>query len=279
VTSEDWQPDGVDLQRPNVARVYDYYLGGSHNFAADREMARRAIALWPDLPKIIRANRAFLQRAVAFLAKSGVRQFVDLGSGMPTAGSVHEVARAYDPGARVVYVDIDPVAVEHARLILRNEPGTAVIRADLREPRSVLGDPLLLDVCDLSQPVAVLMVAVLHFVPDSDDPAGIIAAYHDALAPGSYLAISHASDDAQDPEQAAEHRALYARTGATMTMRSAGEITRMLGAWRLVEPGLVPMPLWRPNADDVVPEDADRMPGYAGVARKLTTTPADRLPA
>jgi len=134
VTSENWQPDGVDLQRPNVARVYDYYLGGSHNFAADREMARRAIALWPDLPKIIRSNRAFLQRAVAFLAKSGVRQFVDLGSGMPTAGSVHEVARAHDPGARVVYVDIDPVAVAYGQRLLAGRPNLVTVDGDLRRP-------------------------------------------------------------------------------------------------------------------------------------------------
>jgi len=268
----DWVPDGTETERPNAARVYDYYLGGSHNFEADREMARRAIALWPDVPKIIRANRAFLYRAVRFIAAQGVRQFVDLGSGMPTVGSVHEVARSVIPDARVVYVDIDPVVVAHARMILGGDPNAAVIKADLADAAAVLDHPDLRRLLDLREPVAVLMIAVLHFVPDENHPAQIVAAYRDALPPGSFIAVTHATQDGQRPEQASEHRELYARTATPMTMRSHGEIAQLLSGWTLVDPGLVRMPLWRPDSVEELPEHPEEFAGYGAVGRLATPT-------
>jgi hypothetical protein len=267
VTIGDWVPDGTETQRPNAARVYDYYLGGSHNFEADREMARRAIALWPDVPKIIRANRAFLHRAIRFMATQGVRQFVDLGSGMPTVGSVHEVARSIRPDARVVYVDIDPVVVAHARMILDGDADATVINADLVDAGAVLDHPDLRRLLDLREPIAVLMIAVLHFVPDDSSPGRIVADYRAALAPGSYLAITHATQDGQRPEQASEHRKLYARTATPMTMRSHDEIGQLLAGWDLVDPGLVRMPLWRPDSVEDLPEHPEEFAGYGAVGR------------
>jgi SAM-dependent methyltransferase len=262
----DWTPAEVDLQRPNAARVYDYYLGGSHNFAVDRDMAQQAIALWPEVPMIIRANRAFLRRAVRYLLRAGIRQFLDLGSGIPTVGAVHEITHADTPEARVVYVDIDPVAVAHAQMILAGNPHAGVVRADLRHPDLVLTHPGVRDLLDLTQPVAVLMVAVLHFVPDDDRPAAILAAYREALTTGSYLAVSHATDDGQQTQQATQHRNLYAKTATPMTMRSHADITQLLYGWQLVEPGLVRLPLWRPDPGEQTPRRPNTYAGYAALA-------------
>ena len=170
-----WSPGTVDPDRPSVARMYDYYLGGSHNFEADRALARVAVNHWPDLPMVMRANRAFMRRAVRYLISEGVTQFLDLGSGIPTVGNVHEVAAAANPEARTVYVDIDPVAVAHSRALLENTPGAAVVQADARDAAKVLLEAQDTGLLDLSRPVAVMMVALLHFIPDADDPAGIIA--------------------------------------------------------------------------------------------------------
>jgi len=263
VTRPDWAPYGVDLDRPNAARVYDFYLGGAHNFAIDRQMAAQALAGWPELPLIMRANRAFLRRAVRFLARSGVRQFLDLGSGIPTVGNVHEVARAEEPSARVVYVDIDPVAVAHSRAILDGDPRVTPIQADLRSPADVLDLAAREGGLDLTQPVAVLLVAVLHFVPDSDDPGRVMAEYRDGTAPGSAIAICHATADGQG-ERADEHRALYARTPTPMTMRSHADVSRLLAGYELVEPGLVYMSQWRPDDEDL-PARPEDYPGYAAV--------------
>ena len=266
-----WSAGDIDLDRPNAARVYDFYLGGSHNFAVDRRMAEQAIADWPDLPTIIGSNRSFLRRAVRFLTEAGIRQFLDLGSGIPTVGNVHEVAQRSCPDARVAYVDIDPVAVAHSRLILAGNPQAAAVRADLRQPAQLLADAEVSRVLDFSQPVAVLMVAVLHFVPDADDPAGIIAQYRDAIAPGSYLVLSHATQDGQ-PEQAAPHQALYNRTATPMTMRSLDEVTKLLDGFDVVDPGVVRLPLWRPDPGSEIPDRPDRFAGYAAVGR-LDRTP------
>ncbi|MEJ3742970.1 SAM-dependent methyltransferase [Actinomycetes bacterium KLBMP 9797] len=265
MTRPEWAPYGVDLDRPNAARVYDYYLGGAHNFAVDRAMADQALADWPELPLIMRANRAFLRRAVRFLVDAGIHQFLDLGSGIPTVGNVHEVAHAADPSARIVYVDIDPVAVAHSRAILGADPRVAVLHADLRDPVAVLDQVRDAGWLDLSRPVAVLLAAVLHFVPDSADPAGIISGYAKGVAPGSYVAVCHASADGQGPK-ADRHRALYARTPTPMTMRSHQKITELLDGLDLVPPGLVHMTLWRPDEADVLPGSPEDYPGYAAVA-------------
>lgn len=267
VSRPQWAPYGVDLDRPNAARVYDYYLGGAHNFAVDRKMADEALADWPELPQIMRTNRAFLRRAVRFLVRSGVRQFLDLGSGIPTVGNVHEVARAEDPSCRVVYVDIDPVAVTHSRAILADDPRVTAVQADLRDPAAVLDLAQTRGGLDLSLPVGVLLVAVLHFVPDRDDPTAVVAGYRRAIAPGSYLVICHATAEGQG-QRATTHRDLYARTPTPMTMRSRAEVAALMAGFDLVEPGLVPMVLWRPDDGADLPPNPMVFPGYAAVGAR-----------
>src|SRR2546421_865213 len=166
----DWAPETIDIERPSAARIYDYWLGGSHNFAVDREMARQVTSLVPETPLIMQANRAFLHRAARFLVESGIRQFLDIGSGIPTLGNVHEVVQKAIPDAPVVYVDIDPVAVTHSRHILAGNERVAVIQEDLRRPDRILAHPDATRLLDLDQPVALLLLAVLHFIPDDDDP-------------------------------------------------------------------------------------------------------------
>ena len=261
-----WVPAEVDLSRPSAARVYDYYLGGSHNLEVDRRMAREAISLWPELPTIMQANRAFLRRAVRYLAERGTTQFLDIGSGIPTVGNVHEAAQQVRPGTRVVYVDSDPVAVAHSRAILAGDEHTAVVHADLRAPETILEDPAVRATLDLDQPTAVLMVAVLHFVRDEDNPFGAVARIRDRLAPGSHLVLSHASDEGR-PDAAASHRELYSRTPTPMTMRRREEIARFPAGFDLVDPGPARWPLWRPDAPDPAARQPERMTGFAGVGR------------
>ena len=262
-----WAPQSIDLDRPSAARMYDYYLGGSHNFAIDRHAAEQAMALWPDLPLIMQANRAFLRRAVRFLVAQGITQFLDIGSGIPTVGNVHEVAQAADPGSRVVYVDIDPVAVAHSRAILAGNPGAAVVHGDARDPDRLLGQAEVQRLLDLDQPVAVLMVALLHFVPEDKDATRLVRRLREAIAPGSYLALSHASAEGR-PAESESHTQLYARTSTPMMMRSRREIEQFFDGLQIVEPGVVYLPLWRPDSPDEVDEHPERFTGFAGVGRK-----------
>lgn len=262
----DWASADVDLERPSVARVYDYYLGGSHNFAVDREFAQQVMRAMPDMPRLARENRGFLRRAVRDLCQSGITQFIDLGSGIPTEGNVHEVAQAIDPDARVAYVDWDPVAVAHGRSILADNDRTAVVRADLRDPDTYLSDPRLRAVIDPARPTAVLLIAVLHFVPDEQGPIGLIARIAAALAPGSYIVISHASPDRRQAELDSA-AALYRQTASPVTTRSQAEITALFGDLELIEPGVVQTPLWRADFPDEVGSDAHDYPGFAGIAR------------
>jgi SAM-dependent methyltransferase len=263
-----WAPGEIDLERPSVARVYDYYLGGSHNFAVDRQMAQRAIALMPDLPMIMQANRAFLRRAVRYLLGVGITQFLDIGSGIPTAGNVHDVVHETHPHAPVVYVDTDPVAVAHSRAILHGNDRATVIQADLREPEVLLASPGLRSLLDLDQPVGVLMVAVLHFVTEEDDPAAVVGRLYDAVAPGSYLALTHASHDG-DQQNSGAVEALYARSPTPITMRSREQVVELFKGFSLVDPGVVFLPSWHPDTQSR-PDDhqAARFSGYAGVGRK-----------
>lgn len=260
----DWVPAGTDLDKPNAARVYDYYLGGSHNFEVDREMARKAMALWPDLPMIMRSNRAFLRRAVQYLAEAGFSRFLDIGSGIPTFGAVHEVARAIRPGAEVVYIDRDPVAVAHSRLLLEHDPLSHVVQADLRDPQDVLARPEVQALLAPGEPVAVLLVAVVHFVTDDEDPRGSVAAIRDALPPGSALALSHASLEGR-PDQAEDHQKLYKSTPTPLTMRTKEQITSLFEGFELIEPGVVYLPEWHPENPQAVGEHPERMTGMAGV--------------
>jgi len=268
VQRPDWVPGNVDVRRPSVARVYDYYLGGSHNFEADRQMARKIIDLAPDTVAVARANRAFLRRAVRFCVDAGVRQFLDIGSGIPTVGNVHDIAQHLDPSARVVYVDIDPIAVAHSIAILAGNDSATVIQADLRDVETILGHPDCRRLLDFDAPLAVLLVSVMHFIPDSDDPAGILRRLRGAVAPGSYLVFSQAGLAGVDPDKLRVAKELYASTATQLAMRDREEIAAMLDGWQLVEPGLTYLSMWRPESPDDVPADADRSVFLSGVGRK-----------
>jgi SAM-dependent methyltransferase len=259
-------PARPEADRPNAARIYDYLLGGSHNFAADRAAGDQAAAVMPELPLIMRAGRAFLRRSLRHLVAAGVDQFLDLGSGIPTAGNVHEVVQQVNPQARVVYVDIDLVAVACAYALLVDNPRTTVIHADLRAPDRILADPQLRELLDLARPVGVIMSAVLHFVPDADDPAGIVAGYRDAIAPGSYLILGHAARDDRIAGQAAATK-VWDRTATPLFPRTRDQIAALLADLDLVQPGLVPLPLWRPDGP-IDTDGQDRVAGLAAVARK-----------
>jgi hypothetical protein len=266
VSEPDWVPPGVDTKRANPARVYDYWLGGTHNFLADQDVARAIASIQPGARAAIRANRAFLGRAVRFLAAAGIRQFLDIGSGIPTAGNVHEIAQQAAPGSRVVYVDVDPVAVAHSRAILAGNENAIIVDADLREPEKILAHEGAGSLIDFSEPVGLLLVAVLHFIDDAEDPSRIVAALRAALAPGSYLAISHATYEGP-AAQAAEK--IYNRTVSTeIHSRSRAEILQFFTGLELVEPGVVYTPQWRPDSPSDVPSDPSRSWGLAGIARK-----------
>ncbi|REE96721.1 SAM-dependent methyltransferase [Thermomonospora umbrina] len=259
-------PDSIDAGTPNVARMYDFYLGGKDNYEVDREMARQVMRHVPDLPFIARENRAFLRRAVRACVDAGVRQFVDLGAGLPTQGNVHEIAQGAAPGSRVVYVDIDPVVLSHARALLMNVDGVTTIQGDVRRPDEILAHPELRDLIDFREPVAVLMVAVLHFVQDDDDPYGVVARLRAEMAPGSHLVISHITADKQTPTVRDAAR-IYDRASAAVRQRSQAEVTRFFEGMELIEPGVTTLSLWRPDADLGPPADADRQWALAGVGR------------
>jgi SAM-dependent methyltransferase len=259
---------GVDTTRANVARVYDYWLGGRHNFLADQDVARAIAAVSPNAPLIGRANRAFLGRAVRFLAANGVRQFLDIGSGIPTQQNTHEVAQQASPGARVVYADIDPVAIAHSKAILAGQDEAAIIEADLRDPATILDDPATRRLIDFSQPAGLLLIAILHFIADAEDPWQLVRTLRDALAPGSYLVLSHGTDEGT-PEVARAVQNVYNRGVATaLHVRSRAAIMRFFDGFEIAEPGLVFIPQWRPDSPAGVPDDPHRYGNLVGVGRK-----------
>lgn len=270
VARPSWAPSEVDVEHPSAARVYDYYLGGLHNFPVDRAMAERALADWPELPRIMQANRAFLRRAVRHAVDAGIDQFLDIGSGIPTVGNVHEVACAADPAAHVVYVDTDPVAVAHARALLAGDPRTGVVQADFCDPDAVLGAPEVRELLDLGRPIALLLVALLHFVGDDRDPAAVVGRYREALAPGSLLVISHATADGA-PDHVDGHLGHYRSTPTPMTVRTRPEVEGFFHGFALLEPGVVFLPQWRPDDAALAADRPERFSGYAGVGRRGVT--------
>jgi len=262
-----WAPSEVDLERPSAARMYDYYLGGYHNLRIDREFAEQAMRAMPELPMIMRTNRAFLRRTVRHLADAGCRQFLDLGSGIPTVGNVHEIAQSVAPDATVVYVDKDSVAVAHSEVMLAGNERTGVVEADMRDPDAVLGSPVTQRLIDLDQPVAVLMFAVLHFVPDDDEAAATVAGYRDALVSGSFAVISHATHEPVG-ERGRQVEQVYSRTDNPLVTRYSSDVTRFLTGFDILEPGVVYVPLWRPESDDDVGDHPERCCTYGAVGRK-----------
>ncbi|WP_267241899.1 SAM-dependent methyltransferase [Streptomyces sp. PR69] len=264
-----WAPQGIDISVPSVARIYDYYLGGSHNFEVDREAARKAMEFMPGLPKIMQAHRAFMRRAVHYAVSRGVTRFLDIGSGIPAFGNVHEVAREADPAARVVYVDHDPVAVAHSRAVLEGDGLSAVVAADLRKPCDILHSHEVTSLLDPGRPVALLLVCVLHFLQDADDPYGAVAELRDALPPGSLFIASHASYEGMPvPEQQADGAIdVYRNIRNPIVMRTRAQVEGFFEGYEMVDPGLVSPPLWRPSGP-TDQEDPYAFSGFAGVGRK-----------
>jgi hypothetical protein len=261
----DWAPRDIDLTTPSAARMYDYFLGGAHNFGVDRDLARQVLAISPNTPMVAQANRAFLHRAVEFLSGQGIRQFIDIGSGIPTEGNVHETAQRIAPESRVLYIDHDPVAVAHSELILDGNLTTRVIQADLRRPNDILDAPQMAEVIDLSEPVAVLMVAVLHFVSDEARPRELIAQFREAIGPGSYLILSHITDEGR-PVEGKQVKDLYRSAADPITLRSRPEIEDLFTGWDLVDPGVVWVPQWHPSWADEVGDDPSSSSILGGVA-------------
>jgi hypothetical protein len=262
-----WAPGEVDLERPSAARVYDYYLGGYHNLAVDREFAEQAMLAMPELPLIMRTNRAFLRRSVRHLVTRGIRQFLDLGSGIPTVGNVHEIAQAAAPEARVVYVDKDPVAVAHSQVMLEGNDNAAVLLADMRDVESVLASGPVAQLLDLSQPVGVLMFAVLHFVEDDELARQTVRGYLEAVPAGSYLVVSHGTHETVG-ERGKQVERLYTRTDNPFYPRNQAQVERLAEGLELVEPGVVYLPSWHPDSPEEVEDHPERSSTYAMVARK-----------
>jgi len=262
----EWVPPGIDVERPSVARVYDYLLGGGHNFAVDRQVAEQLLVVFPEAPLAAHANRAFLRRAVRFLIAAGVRQFLDIGSGIPTTGHVHEIAQEADPDAHVVYVDISPVAVAHSQEVLAGNDRAAVIQEDVRRPAQILQHPDVRRLLDLGQPVGVLMVALMHFLPDVDDPANLIARLTGPMASGSYLVVSHGTDDG--PLDGAAGREVFRRSGIEVTFRTRAQVQALFAGWDLVDPGVVWVPQWRPDPPHNLRDRPEYAALYGGVGRK-----------
>lgn len=256
----------VNVEEPNSARMYDYYLGGSANFAIDREAAEAGLRAMPYARRYARSNRSFLRRAVTHLCELGIDQFLDLGSGVPTVGNVHEIARRHNPAARVAYVDHEAVAVSHARQLIAEDgrPHVTITHADIRSPRDVLTAPGVVDLLDFTRPIAVLAVAVIPFVPDNAEARAVLAAYRDVCPPGSALGLSHISALNATSEQVTEAEAVMARTPTPVRWRSRSEIIDLLDGYQLLEPGLVALDQWRPDRP-VSDVDAAPANGYAAV--------------
>lgn len=263
--------DEVDLMDiPSAARMYDYLLGGSYNFPADRETAERALVINPDMRKIVVANRTYLCRAVRYLLDQGIDQFLEVGSGLATAGNVHEMVQATNPTARVVYVDIDPVAYHLNLAILKDNPLAAAIRADARQPEQILSHPQVRSLLDFDRPVAVLLLALLHFVTDDAEAYATVRALRTAISPGSYLAISHATYDDTSRAVVEGVERVTATTANPHKSRERDQIIPFFDGLDLVPPGLVHAPLWRPESSmDILLDHPERSVSLVGVGQKL----------
>jgi hypothetical protein len=264
-----WAPDDVDMDAPSPARVYDALLGGFHNFEVDREAARAGTAMVPDLPFVASANRRFLRRAVRHLVACGIRQFIDIGAGIPTAGNTHEIAQTLDARCRVAYVDIDAVAVAHATSILDGDDSAVAVQGDLRAPDALLEDPGLRRIIDLDEPVGLLMVAVLHLLTDDDDPDSAVAALREAVAAGSHLAISHLTS-AHRPDETARLRAhVEEQDRISLVFRPRERIDGFFDGFAYLPPGLVSLSDWRPDdAESVAAVSGADTLMLVGVGRK-----------
>jgi len=264
----------IDTSKPHPARMYNAYLGGNDNYPADRAAVRQIMRVFPEVRAMALANRAFMQRAVRFLAaEAGIRQFIDIGTGIPSAGNVHEVAGRAAPDARVVYVDNDPIVHVHANALLTGSGTTGIVLADLRDPAGILAHPSLSELIDFTRPVALLLVAILHFVKNEEDPAGIVASLRDALPDGSYLVLSHGTQDFHPPGGADTAAAGYKTATAPLVLRTHEQVSAFFDGFDLLEPGLVQAPLWRPDSRRPRPKELEKIGIYAGVGRKAPANP------
>jgi len=264
----------IDTSKPHPARMYNAYLGGNDNYPADRSAVRQILRDFPEVRGIALANRAFLQRAVRFLAaEAGIRQFLDIGTGIPSAGNVHDVAGRAAPDSRVVYVDNDPIVHVHANALLTGGT-TGIVLADLRDPAAILAHPRLRDLIDFTRPVALLLVAILHFIRGDEDPAGIVATLRDALPAGSYLVLTHGTQDFHPPGGADMAAAGYKNATAPLVLRTHEQVSAFFDGFDLLEPGLVQAPLWRPDGRRPRPRDLEKLGIYAGVGRKIPASPS-----
>lgn len=261
-------PPGVDPDTPNVARMYDYYLGGKDNFPADRAAAEQMLSIFPDVKWSAMENRAFLARTVHTLAEAGIRQIVDIGSGLPTQGNVHEIAHRVAPDCRVVYVDYDPTVVAHAQSLVdsaADSENVRVVQGDFRDPEGLLtavGEHV-----DFDRPVAFLLFAILHFVHETDKPQEIVARLREVSAPGSYLALTHATNASSD-EITGQALEVYRKATAALALRDHAQILTFFDGYELLDPGLVAPRDWRPDADDQLPKTTASV-GFGGVGRKI----------
>ncbi|WP_327048986.1 SAM-dependent methyltransferase [Microbispora sp. NBC_01189] len=263
----------IDTSKPSIARVYDFFLGGKDNFAIDRQIGEATLKIAPDAPAAGRSNRAFLRRVVRHLAtEAGIRQFLDIGSGLPTQGNVHQVAQEAAPDSRVVYVDNDPIVLVHGRALLATNGSTMVIEADIRDPESILNHPAVRDLIDFTQPVALLLFAILHHLNDHEDPHAIAARFREALPSGSYLALSHFHNPGPSmPEvsaQATTAEKLFNENLGTGRWRTRDEILAYFGDMELLEPGVVPLAEWRPDPGEPVDRGITYHTWLGGLARK-----------
>ncbi len=252
----------VDVSSPNAARMYDYYLGGEANFAVDRDAAEQVLTITPEAGQAARANRSFLARAVTYLCEQGIDQFLDLGSGIPTVGNVHEIARQQNPEARVAYVDHEPVAVAHAKALLAGDGRTSITHADLCDVDGVLTAPGVAELLDFNRPVGVLAVGILHFVGDEADPGGILARYRAACRSGSYVVCSHGSSVTLTDDEATSGTRMYRSTTTPVTLRGKEEIAALLQGWVLVEPGVIATNHWTDTTVDEPPVNSYSAVGY-----------------
>ncbi|WP_419997836.1 SAM-dependent methyltransferase [Streptomyces boninensis] len=263
MTSNERGLGNIDISRPHPARIYDYLLGGKDHYDVDRQAGEELAAAAPEARIGLRANRAFLQRAVRYVVGSGIRQILDIGTGLPTAPNIHETAHETAPDVRVVYVDNDPIVRAHADALLTGSGATSVVLADLRDPQAILDHPDVRRVLDFDEPVALILLAVLHFLTEADQPRQVVATLRDALPPGSFLVLSHATGDFADRRDA---QAVYNKASAGLNLRTRAEIEPFFDGFTLVDPGLTQVPFWRP--DTTPPARFNDIGIYAGVARK-----------
>lgn len=267
--TDDWAPTGIDISVPSVARMYDYYLGGKDNFAVDREASEQLSLAAPGTRALAVNNRRYLQRAVRVLAEQyGVTQFLDHGSGLPTQDNVHQIAQQVHPGARVVYIDNDPIVLAHGRALLADNATTTVITADMRDTDTVMAHSDVVKLIDFSQPVAALFVSVLHCVPDSDDPGALVRRVMDRLAPGSFIVVSHLVSDDDPVRERLTDFMLTATQGNWGRVRRTEEVTAFFDGLELLEPGLGEISTWRPDGTEGPVQESTEWIEFGGVARK-----------